>query len=142
MEQVWDQPRIIVDGAHTPESVGALMKALGASVKYDSLVAVFGCASDKDIKGMLTRLAGGADKVIFTKAGGNPRASEPRELQKRFAEVSGKMTQSARTVGEALKLASQGAGRDDLICATGSFYIAGEAKRHLMEVKAKRAGKA
>lgn len=140
MEQVWDEPRILVDGAHTPESVQALVRAIGAHMKYDSMVAVFGCASDKDVRGMLSRLATGADKVVFTKAANNPRSVEPRELQRKFGEVSGKMTQVARSVPEALTLAARAVGRDDLICATGSFYIAGEAKRHLLDVRAGRAG--
>jgi dihydrofolate synthase/folylpolyglutamate synthase len=139
MELVWESPRILVDGAHTPESIHCLVRAIGAHVKYDSMVAVFGCSSDKDVKGMLGRLATGADKVIFTKSASNPRGLDPRELQKRFAEVSPKMTQSARTVADALNLAARAVGRDDLICATGSFYIAGEAKKHLLDLRARRA---
>ncbi len=138
LELVWDSPRIIVDGAHTTESLQCLIKAIGAHVRYDSMVVIFGCAADKDIKGMLSKLALGADKIIFARAAGNPRAMDPRELQRRFAEVSGKMTQPARSLAEALSIAEKAVGRDDLICVTGSFYLAGEAKKHLMDLKARR----
>lgn len=134
MEMAWKSPRIIVDGAHTPDSIHCLIKAIGAHIRYDSMVAVFGCGSDKDVRGMLAKLAMGADKVIFTRSAGNPRAMDPRELQKRFAEVSGKMTQVTRTLQDALGMAARAVGRDDLICVTGSFYIAGEAKKHLLEL--------
>lgn len=137
MEQIYSQPRIIVDGAHNPESIHALMKSLGAHVKYDSLIVIFGCAADKDIAGMLTRLGTGADKIIFTRAEANPRAADPRELHRRFSESQGKMTQIAPTLKEAINMAAKAAQKDDLICITGSFYLAGEAKSLLEEKKAR-----
>lgn len=135
-EMVYQRPRILVDGAHNPESVQALMKSLGAHLRYDSLIVIFGCANDKDAGGMLRRLAAGADKVIFTQASGNSRATDPRDLQRRFADLSSKMSQLAPTVKEAINLAAKAAGRDDLIVVTGSFYLAGEAKRLMLEKKA------
>ncbi len=139
MEQIWANPRIIVDGAHNPESVGGLIKALGAHVRYDSLVVIFGCASDKDVPGMLSKIATGADKVIFTRADNNARSVDPRELQRRFAEVSHKMSQTAPTLKDAVNIAARAVGRDDLICVTGSFYLAGEAKK-LLAAKGQAAG--
>ncbi|MCC6675731.1 MAG: bifunctional folylpolyglutamate synthase/dihydrofolate synthase [Phycisphaerales bacterium] len=136
LEQVWDRPRIIVDGAHNPESIHGLVKAIGAHIRYDSMVVIFGCASDKNVPGMLAKIALGADKIIFTKASGNPRSMDPRELQRRFAEVSSKMTQTAPSLKEAINLAARAVARDDLICITGSFYLAGEAKRLLAEKRA------
>lgn len=133
MELVHASPRIFIDGAHNPESIGCLIKALGAHVRYDSLVVIFGCAKDKDVKGMLARMATGADKVIFTKASGNARAAEPKDLQRKFAEVSGNASQVAPSVREAINLASRAVTRGDIICVTGSFYIAGEAKKLLAE---------
>ena len=137
MEFVHSSPRIVVDGAHNPESIGELVKTLGAHVKYDSLVVVFGCAADKDVTGMLAKIATGADKIIFTRAEGSARAIDPKELMRKFGEVSTKMAQVALTVKDALNLAARAVTRGDLICVTGSFAIAGEAKRALM---AKAAG--
>jgi dihydrofolate synthase/folylpolyglutamate synthase len=138
METVWERPKIIVDGAHNPTSLQTLIKSIGAHIPYDSMVCVFGCCQDKDVQGMLEKMALGADKIIFTKSKGNPRASEPKLLQKQFAEISGKMTQIAETLPEALEIAAQAASRDDLICVTGSFYLVGEAKKHLTALAAKR----
>lgn len=142
MELVWESPRIIVDGAHTPDSVEACMKAIGAHLRYDSMVAIFGCAADKNIDDLLQKLALGADKVIFTQASGNPRAAKPAELARRFGDLCGKMAQVEPTVKDAINTAHRSVGRGDLICITGSFYVAGEAKQLLAEAKAKRsAGK-
>ncbi|MBT5366148.1 MAG: bifunctional folylpolyglutamate synthase/dihydrofolate synthase [Phycisphaerae bacterium] len=138
METVWDRPKIIVDGAHNPTALQTLIKSIGAHIPYDSMVCVFGCCQDKDVNGMLNKIALGADKIIFTKAKGNPRAAEPKILQKLFAEISGKMTQIADTLPEALEIAAQAASREDLICVTGSFYLVGDTKKHLAAIAAKR----
>jgi dihydrofolate synthase/folylpolyglutamate synthase len=138
MELIWDQPRILVDGAHNPAALGALMRCVGAHVPYDSMVCVFGCCEDKDIGAMLQKTALGGDKVIFTRAKGNPRAMDPEELQRQFGEYSGKMSQVARTLPEALDLATRAVGRDDLICVTGSFYLVGETKKYLADLERKR----
>lgn len=135
IELISSTPRIVVDGAHNPESIHALMRSLGAHLKYDSLVVIFGCAQDKNIPGMLAKLALGADKVIFTKASGTPRAADPRDLQRKFIEVASnnKMTQVAATLKDALNIAARAVARDDMICVTGSFYLAGEAKKLLID---------
>ena len=87
---------------------------------------------------MLTRLALGGDKVIFTRARGTPRAADPDDLHRAFTERTGKMSQVARTLPEALDLATRAVGRDDLICVTGSFYLAGEAKKYLAQLARKK----
>ncbi len=138
MEVVWQRPQIIVDGAHNPTALQTLIKSIGAHIPYDSMICVFGCCQDKDVNGMLHKIALGADKIIFTKAQGNQRAADPIILQKQFAEISGKMTQIADTLPEALEIAAQAASRDDLICVTGSFYLVGETKKHLTALAEKR----
>jgi len=129
----------MIDGAHNPESLRELVKSLGTRVGSDSMVVVFGCAADKDVDAMLEQIARGADKIIFTRARDNPRAMDPSELATRYEAVSGKMAQHEETLKEALNTAARAVGRDDLILVTGSFYLAGEAKR-LIEDKRKRAG--
>jgi dihydrofolate synthase / folylpolyglutamate synthase len=130
MQVVHERPRVLVDGAHNPAAITALMKCAGAHVPYDSMVCVFGCCSDKDVGAMLDRVNLGADKVIFTRSASNPRAMDPDELQRMFAERSGKMSQVGRTLEEALELANRAVSREDVICITGSFYLVGDAIRH------------
>ena len=139
MEQVLDEPRVLIDGAHNSDSIQALIRALGAHISYDSLVLIFGCAQDKDVNGMLKQVALGADKVIFTRAKANPRAMEPTDLMERFGELSGKMAQTADNLGDALKLAARAVSREDLIVVTGSFYLAGEARKYFQDLQSKKA---
>jgi len=135
MEVVSHRPRILCDGAHNPAAMNALMRCVGAHVPYDSMVCVFGCCSDKDIGEMIDKVNLGADKVIFTRAATTPRAASPEDLQKLFQERSGKMSQIARSVPEAIEMAIRGVSREDLICVTGSFYVVGEALKYLSERK-------
>jgi len=138
MELAWKQPRILIDGAHNPAAISALMRCVGAYVPYDSMICIFGCCEDKDIPAMLDRLALGGDKVIFTRARATPRAAEPDELHRLFTERCGKMSQVASTLPQALDLATRAVGRDDLICITGSFYLVGEARKYLEQLARKR----
>ena len=127
MEMICDDPRIMVDAAHNAASIEALIHAIGQNIPYDSMVVIFGCNSDKDVEGMLRKLQYGADKVIFTRSN-SPRAMSPDDLAGMYTEICGKMCQSAFSLGEALRLAKNAVGKEDLICITGSFYLVGEAK--------------
>ncbi len=127
MELIHQDPRIMVDGAHNAASVEALMRAIGQNISYDSMVVIFGCRSDKDIPGMLAHVQLGADKVIFTDAG-TPRAADPNELAAEYMERSGKMAQVAHRLEDALDIAERAVTREDMICITGSFHLAGKAK--------------
>ncbi len=129
LETVWDTPRVIVDGAHSPDSIESLVRTIGAHIRYDSMVLVFGCAADKDADQMLEAVARGADKIIMTRSARNPRAADPAHLAERYAAISGKIAQVEPSVKDALNIAARAVGHNDLICVTGSFYIAGEAKQ-------------
>jgi dihydrofolate synthase/folylpolyglutamate synthase len=141
MQLVWDRPRILVDGAHNPAAMAALMRCVGAHVPYDSMVCVFGCCADKDVATMIDRVNLGADKVIFTRATSNARAADPDELQRLFAERSGKMSQVTKTLPEALELATRAVSREDLVCVTGSFYLVGETLKHLSQLDREKGGR-
>ncbi|MCH7916895.1 MAG: bifunctional folylpolyglutamate synthase/dihydrofolate synthase [Planctomycetes bacterium] len=130
MEMVYDDPRIMIDGAHNAASVRALIHAIGQNIPYDSMVIVFGCNSDKDVPGMLEQLQYGADKVIFTRSS-SPKAMSPRDLADMYTEICDKMFQTSSSLGEALKIANSAVSREDLICITGSFYLIGQAKTRL-----------
>jgi len=127
MEMIHQDPRILVDAAHNAASIRALVQAIGQHVPYDSLIIIFGCNSDKDVRGMLTELQFGADKVIFTRSN-SPKAVFPSDLAEMYSEICGKMCQTALSLKEAIRIAESAVSREDLICVTGSFYLVGQAK--------------
>lgn len=135
-----DRMRKLLDAIGNPHEQVRMIHVAGTVGKgsYDSMVCIFGCCEDKDVRRMLEKLALGGDKIIFTRAKGNPRAADPGELMRQFSDISGKMTQPARSLPEAIQLASRAVGRDDLICVTGSFYLVGETKKYLQELGKKK----
>ena len=130
MEIICDDPRILVDTAHNAASIKALIQAIGQHVPYDSMIIIFGCNTDKDVRGMLEQLQYGAEKVIFTRSN-SPKAVFPQDLADMYTEICGKMCQTALTVSEAVRTARSAITREDLICITGSFYLVGQAKQQL-----------
>ena len=130
MEMICQDPRILVDGAHNAASIQALIHAIGQNISYDSMVVIFGCNEDKDIEGMMHELQYGADKVIFTRSN-SVKAMSPFDLSEVYVRISGKMCQTAVSLGEALQLAKSAVSKEDLICITGSFYLIGQAKVRL-----------
>jgi folylpolyglutamate synthase/dihydropteroate synthase len=45
-----------------------------------------------------------------------------------YTEICGKMCQTAMSITEALRIAYNAIGKEDLICITGSFYLVGQAR--------------
>jgi len=95
MEMIWDDPRIMIDGAHNAASIKALIHAVGQNIPYDSMVVIFGCNGDKDVRGMLHNLQYGADKVVFARSN-SPKAVSPQDLGDMYTEICGKIARSAR----------------------------------------------
>ncbi len=137
-EVVRDDSRgtIIVDGAHTPESVRAILQTLRGShgTTRERLRVVFGCASDKDAGGMLGVIVDQASLVVLTRASDNKRAMTPDALRGLVDPGAAIRVERCETVAEAMAracapLRGDESGRGMVVLATGSFVIAGEAKR-------------
>ena len=132
LEVVSRRPMIVLDGAHNGESLACALDAAGAHFAFDRLICVFAMGADKRVDDMLAVLADGADRVIFT-AADSPRAERPAALARRFREVHGGTSRTARTCALALALARRTAKPGDLILITGSLYLVGEARTFLRE---------
>jgi len=120
LEVLQETPLVVVDGAHNPAGVSALLRALPGNFKYKKLFFIFGVLKDKDHRAMLRNIARLADTIILTK----PR-SERAALPERLREVQGEVLieeDPARALESALKAAGPG----DLVCAAGSLYLVAE----------------
>ncbi|MEM7807198.1 MAG: folylpolyglutamate synthase/dihydrofolate synthase family protein [Planctomycetota bacterium] len=137
LEVIRDEPTVIADAAHNAAGIDALFRAVGQHFTYDASVVIFGCAADKDTDAMLDKLMAGADKVIFCPID-SPRSANPRELQKVYHDAFGRMSQTAGSLQDALRLARGALTDDDLLVITGSFHLVGEAKRILARKAAAR----
>ncbi len=128
LEIIAHQPVTIVDGAHNADSLQKLMQSIRELFTYRHLLVVFAVNVDKDLPGMLRSLAD-VEHVILTSVH-NPRSATPEHLQELFAEyASGVQLTSVPDSRAAMELARRLAAPDDLVCATGSLYLAGEVLR-------------
>jgi dihydrofolate synthase / folylpolyglutamate synthase len=105
-----------------------LIAALRETFTMHRLIVVLSPFRDKDLVGIAQALAG-VDIVILTRIA-SPRAATIEQLQAVFAEHAPAVAiDSARDSTSAMNLALDLAGRSDLICATGSLYLAAEVLR-------------
>ncbi|HPC85009.1 MAG TPA: folylpolyglutamate synthase/dihydrofolate synthase family protein [Smithellaceae bacterium] len=127
MEILHDRPVFLLDGAHNPSGVRAVCRALQKDFSARRLILVFAVLSDKDYRSMLKRIAPLAAVTILPPLK-TPRALPPKRLVREMKEMGFKGL-AAKTVDEAVHKALDMAGEDDLICALGSLYLAGEVKQ-------------
>lgn len=123
-------PSIILDFAHTVDSMRFLKKTLLENFKFHKLILILGFSQDKDLDNILKEIVWEGDCIVVTRSR-NPRAAEPDDLYRRIEKLCGKRSKILDNVRDAVAAAKQIASQDDLICITGSAYLAGEARQAL-----------
>ncbi|MBA2725928.1 MAG: dihydrofolate synthase, partial [Actinobacteria bacterium] len=120
---------VILDVAHNPAGISALVGALIEAFAFERVVFVVGILADKDHTGILTELSRLPAAVVFTE----PRSGRARSADElaALADGLGLVTQVIQNVPEAVDAAMQLAEPGDLICITGSHYVVGEARSYL-----------
>ncbi len=121
------QPTLVLDVAHNPHSVGALVANLDAMGFYPTTHLVFGAMADKDLDTMFQRIAPLADRWYFCDLP-LPRAEKAANLKARWEALAlRKDSQSATFAGPQAALAAATAAADptDRIVVFGSFYTVG-----------------
>jgi len=119
-------PPTVLDGAHNPAAVAALLESLPDVVGEQPLGLVFGVLDDKDAAGMLTPLAGRCESVWLT-APASERAVAPAALAPLARECGVRRVTCEQTPARAL-LAAQRWAREQrgAVLACGSLYLVGE----------------
>ena len=132
IEVIARRPAVVLDTAHNPASIGALTAVLDESFSVDRRLLIFAATEDKDVRGMLDHVLRRFDHVVLTRYLNNPRAVAPERLD----AMAGELTERAYTVcpgpREAWDAVRRQAGPEDLICVSGSFFIAAEMRRELL----------
>ncbi len=129
LEQLTQDPRIWLDGAHNPAAALVLAQNLKQARGAGRLILVMGVMADKDVDTILARLLPLAQTVIFTQ----PqyfRAATTEDLARR-AQAYGLTIMQIPQVAAAVHQAQALAGPEDRIVVTGSLYTVGEAKEYL-----------
>lgn len=142
IEVVRRSPLVVLDCAHNTASADALARTLRTSFP-DQMGSnagtrarrslLFGASRDKDLAGMLSILAPHFDRLYLTQYTSSARCASVEAL----LEATRKCGLCIPVVAEpdplrARQLAEDEAGRDDLICVTGSVFLAGELRAALV----------
>ncbi|MDA0833868.1 MAG: bifunctional folylpolyglutamate synthase/dihydrofolate synthase [Planctomycetota bacterium] len=120
------RPWVILDAAHNEASCAALLETLNARFPGGRKIIVFAVSKDKDVQGLLQQLVGYADKMIFTQYLSNPRAMPTTELISLAESLKPGTYRHAASPQQAWQMAEQLIGPNDVICITGSFFLAAE----------------
>lgn len=126
LQIVGEDPLTLLDGAHNPDGIAALVESLPELMRgKDRLVAVISILDDKDAAGMLAKLTPATDALVLT-ASRNPRALPPPTLQslaRQVCEGHPGHSELVRDPRAALQRARALAGPGGLALATGSIYL-------------------
>jgi dihydrofolate synthase / folylpolyglutamate synthase len=132
-------PYLIIDTAHNEASMKALLNSLDDHWTASRRTLIFACSKDKKIREMLELMLPAAERLIVTQFHSNPRAVPVELLEATARTMAESMTRPAQifsvpNVELALDFVQRKPLPGELICVTGSFFIAAEARaaaRHL-----------
>lgn len=130
IEVISRNPLTILDCAHNVVSARALRRAIQSRFAWERMVLLIGMSKDKDIDGFLQELAPMASRVVLTQVD-MPRAADAYDLAERCRRMSHVSAEAVLGPARALRTARRGLGESDLLCITGSFYLAGKIKEVL-----------
>ncbi len=126
LQVIGRDPLTIVDGAHNPDAVGALVESLPEILAGAPLALVLGVLEDKDAAGMLSALLPLCERAWFT-APPSSRALSPAALQSLARQLGFEAVVSEPRVVQALAQAREWASsRGAAVVVTGSVYLVGE----------------
>jgi dihydrofolate synthase / folylpolyglutamate synthase len=122
LECVSPNPDVILDGAHNPAGARALRRYLERFYAGRKLWMIYGTMRDKAVEEIAEILFPLAQELILT-APDAPRAVRPEALR----ELAGR-GRVAADFTSALEIVNAGVAADDVVVATGSLFLIGEAR--------------
>jgi len=126
IELVSSQPTTIIDAAHNPAAVRALIRTLQEEFGNVKWQFVIGIMADKDIQGISVALEKIGQTIICCSLPSR-RALTAKELEARLGKINTPII-SSKNVSEGLHKARELAGKTGHICMLGSFITASEGK--------------
>jgi dihydrofolate synthase / folylpolyglutamate synthase len=131
LEVVDTVPPIVLDGAHNPAGIEALVAALPEVLAgRRPAVAVVSVLDDKDAGAMLNALAPVVDRILVTRSG-HARAASAEDLAA-LAEGLGIPARAVPGPVDALRAARLETGPDGVVLVTGSLYLLVDLRRYAL----------
>jgi dihydrofolate synthase / folylpolyglutamate synthase len=123
LQQIDTEPLTLLDGAHNPDGMRALVQSLPElAAHHDRVVAVVSILDDKDAAAMLRDLVPVCAEVVFTRSS-NSRSLPPPTLASLSAQLGGYSEEIVSDPARALERARTLAGAGGLVLATGSLTL-------------------
>lgn len=131
LELLGKNPIVLLDGAHNPNGIEALKKAIDRFLGGKKIICIMGMLADKDIDSSIAMLDGAFDSVYAVTVD-NPRSISANELAEKFVPYCDNV-KAFDNPQTAFDLAYEQAKKEDfaiLIC--GSLYLAGEIRPYIL----------
>jgi dihydrofolate synthase / folylpolyglutamate synthase len=128
LEKMGLSPEVVLDGAHNPHGVRALVTALRTTFSGQRVHLVFGVFRDKDFGTMLRELAPQCASVALVKLAGE-RAADPIVLKTHV--LNHPQVSCHQSVPQGIAAARSRSNSEDLIVIAGSLTLVAEARRQL-----------
>jgi len=122
MDWIEGAPPILIDGAHNPAGMAAMVSSARDLIGSRRCAAVFAAMRNKDVVSMAASLRELTSAIVVT-APAVERATRPQDLAGLFDPPAS----VAPDMGDALRQARRLAGSDGVVVVCGSLYLAGEA---------------
>lgn len=135
-EVLSSEPFLIVDSAHNRDSARRLRQAVDAYFPGRPVALLFGASEDKDVEGILSELLPRAQRFIATQSI-HPRAADPDHLVAIAAQIGYKGS-AIVPLEEAFRESLRQAGKEDVVLATGSLFIAAAVREAWQKMSGER----
>jgi len=123
-ERIAAEPLTILDGAHNPDGIRALVAGLRELEHTGPTIAVISVLADKDLEAMVRELATVVDEIVACDCG-TPRAIAPELLAARVKAALPELpVHTERVPPDALDRARALAGRAGLVVVCGTLGLA------------------
>lgn len=126
-ERLSTAPDFILDGGHNPQCLHAATAALREYYPGQKVIFLVGMMADKDTDHMLAEMASIAKSFVCIRPD-SPRAMQPQLLAQQLTERFHLPACACGSVREGIAEATRQAGKDGVVCALGSLYLAGEVR--------------
>lgn len=126
-ERLSTAPDFILDGGHNPQCLHAATAALREYYPGQKVVFLVGMMADKDTDHMLAEMASIAKSFVCIRPD-SPRAMQPQLLAQQLTERFHLPACACGNVREGIAEATRQAGKEGVVCALGSLYLAGEVR--------------
>jgi dihydrofolate synthase/folylpolyglutamate synthase len=124
LEKLQDSPKIVIDVAHNPAAVSAVIYSVGEIYEYDRMIVLIGLLADKDYATIARLITARAD-YVFVVTPKSERALPARQLGTEFGRytTSFEVCKNRQT---GFRRAVKHLQENDLLCVIGSHYVVGE----------------